>query len=229
MPIRLLLEHDHLFEPEEIDSLILAFENTLRVLGLTNREDPLTVAVAKLIIQLAKDDERDPGRLRESVLRALGRRHSQAQHSPARRPRARPHNRAPGYHRPPRVPQDKPVAHARRLIPPAPVRRSPLLILSWSASWLLKVASGEENQGTVQVFWRGEPGNSASRHICGIPARRRWNPERRFGAGRYSCARVRPPAPYPRQGTLVTSRMEVRSALGPAITRAGGIKPKEDA
>jgi hypothetical protein len=59
MPIRLLLEHDHLFEPEEIDSLIRAFENTLRVLGLTNREDPLTVAVAKLIIQLAKGDERD--------------------------------------------------------------------------------------------------------------------------------------------------------------------------
>jgi hypothetical protein len=28
----------------------------------------------------------------------------------------------------------------------------------------------------------------------------------------------------PRSGTLVTSRMEVRSALGPAITRAGGIK-----
>jgi len=68
-----LLEHDHLFEPEEIDSLILAFENTLRVLGLTNREDPLTVAVAKLIIQLAKDDERDPGRLRDGVLEALGR------------------------------------------------------------------------------------------------------------------------------------------------------------
>jgi hypothetical protein len=65
--------NDHLFEPEEIDSLILAFENTLRVLGLTNREDPLTVAVAKLIIQLAKDDERDPGRLRDGVLEALGR------------------------------------------------------------------------------------------------------------------------------------------------------------
>jgi hypothetical protein len=61
IPIRLLLEHDHLFEPEEIDSLVLAFEDTLRVLGLTNREDPLTLRVAKLIVQLAKDDERDPG------------------------------------------------------------------------------------------------------------------------------------------------------------------------
>ena len=38
-----------------------------------------------------------------------------------------------------------------------------------------------------------------------------------------------PASPYSRQGTLVTSRMEVRSALGPAITRAGGIKPKEEA
>jgi hypothetical protein len=36
-------------------------------------KDPLTVAVAKLIIQLAKDDERDPGRLRDGVLEALGR------------------------------------------------------------------------------------------------------------------------------------------------------------
>jgi hypothetical protein len=38
-----------------------------------------------------------------------------------------------------------------------------------------------------------------------------------------------PASPLFPTGTLVTSRMEVRSALGPAITRAGGIKPKEDA
>src|SRR6266498_1322953 len=44
--------------------------------------------------------------------------------------------------------------------------------------------------------------------------------ERPIAARRCLCARVRPPAPDPRQGTLVTSRMEVRSALGPAITRA---------
>ena len=48
--------------------------------------------------------------------------------------------------------------------------------------------------------------------------------ERPTGAGRWLCARVRPQPPDPRQGTLVTSRMEVRSALGPAITRAGGIQ-----
>jgi hypothetical protein len=34
MPVRLLLEHDHLSEPEEIDSLVLAFEDTLRLLLL---------------------------------------------------------------------------------------------------------------------------------------------------------------------------------------------------
>jgi hypothetical protein len=53
--------------------------------------------------------------------------------------------------------------------------------------------------------------------------------ERPTAARRCLCARVRPPAPLSPKGTLVTSRMEVRSALGPAITRAGGIKPKEDA
>jgi hypothetical protein len=64
----------------------------------------------------------------------------------------------------------------------------------------------------VPSVWRGEPGNSASVPVTYVAflTRRRWNPERRFGAGRYLCARVCPPAPYPRQGTLVTSRMEVR-------------------
>jgi hypothetical protein len=51
----------------------LAFEDTLRVLGLTNREDPLTLTVARLIVQLAKDGERDPSRLRDGVLEALER------------------------------------------------------------------------------------------------------------------------------------------------------------
>jgi hypothetical protein len=53
----------------------------------------------------------------------------------------------------------------------------------------------------------------------------RWN----LGTTYRMCEGFAPQPPDPRQGTLVTSRMEVRSALGPAITRAGGIKPKEDA
>ena len=69
MPIRLLLEHDHAFTPEDVKVLIDAFEDTLRALRLHDREDPLTMAVAKL--QLAKDGERDPTRLRDLALKAV--------------------------------------------------------------------------------------------------------------------------------------------------------------
>lgn len=71
MPIRLLLEHDHAFTPEDVKVLIDAFEDTLRALRLHDREDPLTMAVAKIIIQLAKDGERDPTRLRDLALKAV--------------------------------------------------------------------------------------------------------------------------------------------------------------
>jgi hypothetical protein len=43
MPIRLILAQDHSFGPDEIATLIAAFEETLRVLGLVDREDPLTL------------------------------------------------------------------------------------------------------------------------------------------------------------------------------------------
>jgi hypothetical protein len=72
MPLRLILQNDHSFGPDEIQRLIAAFEDTLRVLGLTSREDPLTLTVAKIIFDLAKQGERDPIRLRDEVLRALG-------------------------------------------------------------------------------------------------------------------------------------------------------------
>jgi uncharacterized membrane protein (UPF0182 family) len=71
MPIRLLLDHDHPFAPEDVKVLIDAFEDTLRVLRLQDREDPLTKAVAKIIIELAKDGERDPTRLRDLALKAV--------------------------------------------------------------------------------------------------------------------------------------------------------------
>ena len=72
MPLRAILHNDHSFGPDEIQPLIAAFEDTLRVLGLTSREDPLTLTVAKIIFDLAKQGERDPIRLRDEVLRALG-------------------------------------------------------------------------------------------------------------------------------------------------------------
>jgi hypothetical protein len=71
MPIRLLLEHDHAFAPEDVKALIEAFEETLRALNLVDREDRLTMTVAKLIIQFAKEGERDPGRLRDLVVKTL--------------------------------------------------------------------------------------------------------------------------------------------------------------
>jgi hypothetical protein len=53
--------------------------------------------------------------------------------------------------------------------------------------------------------------------------------ERPTGARRWLCARVRPPAPLIPEGRPRNKRrMEVRSAPGPAITRAGGIKSNED-
>jgi hypothetical protein len=72
MPIRLLLQHDHSFAPDEIEALIAAFEDTLRRLRLAQREDPATLTVARLIVELAKQGERDPGRLRDDALAALG-------------------------------------------------------------------------------------------------------------------------------------------------------------
>ena len=62
MPIRFPLEHDHAFTPEDVKVLVDAFEDTLRALKLVDWEDPMTMAVAKIIIELAKDGERDPTR-----------------------------------------------------------------------------------------------------------------------------------------------------------------------
>jgi hypothetical protein len=71
VPIRFLLEHDHAFTPEEVKALVDAFEDFLIALNLVDREDQLTMSVAKLIIEFAKEGERDPVRLRELVLKTL--------------------------------------------------------------------------------------------------------------------------------------------------------------
>jgi hypothetical protein len=69
VPIRLLLEPDHVFSPDDLENLVVAFEDTLRALNLTDRNDPLSIRVAKIIIGLAKDGERDPTRLRDLALK----------------------------------------------------------------------------------------------------------------------------------------------------------------
>ena len=67
MPIRPLLQ-DGAFSPEDITALATAFEDTLSALGLVDRNDPAVLMVAKRIIELAKDGERNPARLRNSVV-----------------------------------------------------------------------------------------------------------------------------------------------------------------
>jgi hypothetical protein len=72
VPIRAILENDQAFGPEDVVDLTAAFEAALSRLGLVDRGDPLTSVVAKAIIELAKDGERDPKRLCDGALRILG-------------------------------------------------------------------------------------------------------------------------------------------------------------
>lgn len=71
MPIRRFLEGNRSFGPGEIEVLVKAFEDALRELQLNDREDPVTLTVAKRIIELANQGERDPVRLRDRALESL--------------------------------------------------------------------------------------------------------------------------------------------------------------
>jgi hypothetical protein len=72
VPIRLIIKNDHVFTPEEANVLVSAFEDALRELKLADREDPLTLLVAKHIVELAKAGERDSNRLRELTVQKIG-------------------------------------------------------------------------------------------------------------------------------------------------------------
>ncbi len=61
--IHALARRDVSFGPEDIAVLAAGLESALTNLHITNRNDPATTAVAKLIIQLARDGECDPTRL----------------------------------------------------------------------------------------------------------------------------------------------------------------------
>ena len=49
-----------------------AYEETLRVLQLADRQDPITELVASKIIEIARTGERDPARISEQALRGWG-------------------------------------------------------------------------------------------------------------------------------------------------------------
>jgi hypothetical protein len=71
VPIRPFLDCDDSFGPEDIAQMSAAFEAALGKLGLVDRSDPATIAVAKLIIEFAKVGERDPERLCGLALQQL--------------------------------------------------------------------------------------------------------------------------------------------------------------
>jgi hypothetical protein len=71
MPNSLALENNHWFGPEDVAALTTAFEAAVGKLGLVDRSDPTTVTLAKLIVELAKEGEREPERLCDSALKRL--------------------------------------------------------------------------------------------------------------------------------------------------------------
>jgi hypothetical protein len=62
---------DQAFEPETISTMTLAYGEVCRRLGVDDRNNPQANAVAKKVIEFAQRGERDPVRLRDSVLQAL--------------------------------------------------------------------------------------------------------------------------------------------------------------
>ena len=54
------------FDPDDIKVLVTAFEGALQKLGLVQRTDAVTLSVAKRIMALAEQGERDPIRLRDA-------------------------------------------------------------------------------------------------------------------------------------------------------------------
>jgi hypothetical protein len=61
------------FEPETIATMSSAYDYVCRELGLQDRDQLQANAVAKKIIEFAQRGERDPVRLRQSVLQAFQR------------------------------------------------------------------------------------------------------------------------------------------------------------
>jgi hypothetical protein len=70
VPIRPLLR-DGAFGPEDITTLTAAFEDTLLVLGVHDRQHPTAMLVAKRVIELARQGERNPKLLRDAVLKSF--------------------------------------------------------------------------------------------------------------------------------------------------------------
>lgn len=72
MPIWPLLEENSaVFAPEELKAIAEAFEAVLKDMGLTDREGPVTIMLAKLTIELAKQGQFTAASLRARVLKEM--------------------------------------------------------------------------------------------------------------------------------------------------------------
>jgi hypothetical protein len=70
MPIQKLLQEQN-FLPEDVARLVAAYEDCLQKLALTDRSDPMTHLVAKLIVNAAREGVRDPDALSAAVMKRL--------------------------------------------------------------------------------------------------------------------------------------------------------------
>jgi hypothetical protein len=70
VPIYRLLQ-DRAFDPELVRAMTTTFEEALRELKLSNREDPITQTVARIIIECAERGIRDPVAMRGCIMEAL--------------------------------------------------------------------------------------------------------------------------------------------------------------
>jgi hypothetical protein len=55
------------FAPEDIAIMTTAFDRLLIDFKLTNRDDPVVAMLAKLVIEIVRNGERDPERVRKFV------------------------------------------------------------------------------------------------------------------------------------------------------------------
>ena len=71
MPIYRLLQNVPM-GPEEIARLTMAYEETLRTIGLVDRNDPITEMIARKIIEIGQTGVRDPMMLSELTIKEMG-------------------------------------------------------------------------------------------------------------------------------------------------------------
>jgi hypothetical protein len=56
------------FDPEAVECLTAAYEAALKLLRISNRDDPITETIAQRIIEIAQTGVRDPAKLCAAAL-----------------------------------------------------------------------------------------------------------------------------------------------------------------